>query len=324
MATNIITRSDAEALIPTETAAEIITGVRQQSAALSLMRKLPNMATKQRKLPVLSGLAVAGFVSGDTGLKSVSAEKWANKYITAEEIAVIVPIAEAVLDDADYDIWTEIKPDIMEAFGAVIDGAVMFGVDKPDTWPTGLVPGAIAAGNTVPFGSGRDVAADINDAMALVEASGYDVTGYAADNTLKAALRGLRDQNGGLIYQPTLQAETPSTLYAQPIHYVRNGSWVGTTAKLLAGDWSQAVYAIRQDITYKVLDQAVISDASGKILYNLAQQDMIALRCVMRLGWQLPNPVNRLQPDEANRYPFAVITPASSPEPDAGENNMGA
>ena len=57
-----------------------------------------------------------------------------------------------------------------------------------------------------------------------------------------------------------------------------------------------------------MLDQAVISDAQGHIIHNLAQQDMVALRCVMRLGWQLPNPVTQI--GGVSRYPFAVLTPA--------------
>ena len=65
---------------------------------------------------------------------------------------------------------------------------------------------------------------------------------------------------------------------------------------------------MRQDITYKVLDQAVIQDAAGNTIYNLAQQDMVALRAVMRLGFALPNQINRMQQTAANRAPFAVLT----------------
>lgn len=309
MPENIITRTDADALIPVETASEIIRAVTQQSAALSLMRKLPNMTSKQTKLPILSALATAGFVNGDIGLKPVSQAAWSNKFITAEEIAVIIPIPEAVLDDAEYDIFGEIKPQIIEEFGRVIDGAVFFSVDKPASWPTGIVDGAIAAGKTVALGTGTDIAADVNTLMGLVEASGYDVNGFAAAIGVKSQLRGLRDNTGAPIFQPSLTAGTPGTLYGQAINYPKNGAWDASKALILGGDFGQAVYSIRQDITYKVLDQAVISDGEGKIVYNLAQQDMVALRCVMRLGWQLPNPINRMDTTD-NRYPFAVLTPA--------------
>lgn len=305
---NIITRTDAEALIPVENSREIVTAVLHESSTLSLMRKLPNMSSKQSKIPVLSTMPVAGFIDGDTGLKPTSSASWANKYITAEEIAVVVPIPEAVLDDAEYDIWSEIKPSIIASFGKIIDEAVLFGKNKPASWPDGIVTDAITKKKTIEYGTGIDGAKDISDLMGIVEADGFEVTGFAGEIGLKSVFRGLRDQNGGLIFAPSLQADTPSTLYGQPINYVKNGSWDGEKARLIAGDWSQAVYAIRQDMTYKVLDQAVISDAGGKILYNLAQQDMVALRCVMRLGWQLPNPITQLNGTDT-RYPFAVLEP---------------
>lgn len=314
MPSNIISRNDAEALIPVEESKEVITAVRQSSAALSLMRKLPNMTSKQRKLPILSALPVAGFVDGDNGLKAVSAAAWKNKFITAEEIAVIIPIPEAVLDDAEYDIWAELKPSIVETFGKVIDEAIFFGKNKPASWENGIITSALSAGNAIV--SSSDIAEDVNQLMGLVEQDGFDVTGFAGDISNKSKLRGLRDQNGGLLFQPALTADTPSTLYAQPINYVKNGSWDKEQALMIGGDFTQAVYSIRQDMTYKVLDQAVISDGEGNIIYNLAQQDMVALRCVMRLGWQLPNPVTALNTNDSTRYPFAVLTPATTTSSD--------
>lgn len=309
---NIITRTDAEALIPVESSKEIIQQITETSAALSLMRKLPNMSTKQRKMPVLSAMPVAGFIDGDNGLKPVSSAAWKNKYITAEEIAVVIPIPEAVLDDAEYDIWAELKPSIIAAFNKTIDEAVFFSTNKPTSWPEGIVTDAITKNHTVALGTGVDIADDINSLMSTVEVDGFDVNGFAGDIFVKANFRGLRDKNGGLLFQPSLTAGTPDTLYGQGINFVKNGAWDKTKALMVGGDWSQAVYSMRQDMTFKVLDQAVISDAEGNIIYNLAQQDMVALRCVMRLGWQLPNPITSLNADEATRYPFAVLTPASA------------
>ena len=127
MAVNAILRSDAESLIPEQVSKEIIQGAVEHSAVLSQFRKLPNMTSKTLSMPVLDMLPVAYFVNGDNGNKQTTKMQWDKKRLYAEEIAVIVPIPEAVLDDAEYDIWGEVKPRLYEAFGKKIDGAVLFG-----------------------------------------------------------------------------------------------------------------------------------------------------------------------------------------------------
>lgn len=309
---SLINRSDSAALIPEEVSREIIQGAVTESAVLRLARKLPNMTRAQQRIPVLSVLPTAYFVTGDTGLKQSTEMAWANKYIDAEEIAVIVPIPEAVLDDVDYDIWGEVKPRIQEAIGVAIDAAILFGTNAPSAWPDDILTGATAASHT----KDEDNFIDIYDAimgtdgtLQLVEADGFMVTGHVAHVSMKARLRGLRDANGVPIFNRSLQDKTRYELDGSPMEFPNNGAFNPASALMFSGDWSQLVYAIRQDITYKMLTEAVIQDNGGNIIYNLAQQDMVALRAVMRLGWQLPNPINRMQQTEASRYPFAVLLP---------------
>ena len=312
---SLISRSDAAALIPEEAAREIIQGVPEQSMALKMMRRLPNMSRKQLRLPVLSFLPTAYFVSGEAdtdGLKQTSEQKWENKYINAEEIACIVPVPEAVLEDTDFDVWSEIKPRAQEAFGVVIDGAVFFGTNAPATWPTSIVTAAIAAGNSVALGTNPDIYDDIlaeNGVFSAVEADGFMVDGCVCAVSMRGKLRGLRDADGRPIFKSTVQDSTRYMLDSAECFFPKNGAWNAATALMVAGQTKEAVYSIRQDITYKVLTEAVIQDADGVIVYNLAQQDMVALRMVMRIGWQVPNPINRMQQTEANRYPFGVLTP---------------
>ena len=311
---NVIDRSDAAALIPEEVSREIVQGVAETSACLRLFRRLPNMSRKQQRIPVLSALPTAYFVNGDTGLKQTTEQAWENKYLNAEEIACIVPIPEAVLDDADYDIWAEVRPRIVEAFGVVIDAAILFGTNAPTSWPDSVLDGATSAGHVVVLGTGADIYEDImgeNGVISLVEEDGYMVNGHIAAMTMKAKLRGLRDTNRQPIFVRSMQDRTRYELDGEPMEFPANGAFDVTKALMFSGDFRQAVYAIRQEITYKVLTEAVIQDNSGAIVYNLAQQDMVALRAVMRLAWQVPNPVTRLQPTEAQRYPFAVLTPAA-------------
>lgn len=311
---SVISRSDAEALIPEQVSQEIVKHVPQQSVFLRMARRLPNMSSKKTRMPVLAALVSAYFVNGDTGLKQTTRAQWENKYIEAEELAAIVPIPEAVLDDADYDVWGELRPLILEALGVAIDQAVLYGTNAPSSWPTAIVTAATAAGHAVTLGTGADIYDDImadGGVLSKVEADGFAVTGHVAALSMKAKLRGLRDGATGMpIFSRTPQAATPYELDGVPIDFPTNGAVEATTSLLVSGDYQQALYSIRQDVTYKVLDQAVIQDGSGAIIYNLAQQDMVALRVTMRLGWQLPNPVNRVNPTAATRYPFAVLLPA--------------
>ena len=302
----MITRQNAEALFSEDLVAEIIQGVTKQSAALRMFRRLPNMSSNIMRMRVLDALPMAYWVndSTDNGRKQVTNAAWANKYIVPAEIAVIVPIKEDVLDDASIDIWGEIRPRLVEAIGKKIDQAIFVGVDKPSAWRADLLSSIAQAGAYVPQGGGTLYSA-INDAMVKVEESGYNPSGIVGGVDVKGKFRMMLDTSG----QPIKGTEIDEL----PKAYIDNGAWDKTKAQMIVGDFTQAVYSIRQDITYKVLDQAIIQNPSdGEIMYNLAQEDMVALRVVMRLGWEIPNPITALQPDETVRFPFAAVQATSA------------
>ena len=96
----IINDTAAGALIPPEHSAEIIKEAPKSSAMLTLARKVP-MSTKQKTQPVLSTLPEAYWVNGTTGMKQTTDVGWSNMTITAEEIATLVVIPDAVIDDSD-------------------------------------------------------------------------------------------------------------------------------------------------------------------------------------------------------------------------------
>lgn len=308
--TSIIDRSGAESLIPEERAREIIQGVVARSAVLTRGRRLPNMSSRTYKMPVLDMLPLAYFVNGDTGQKKTTKMMWDKKFIVAEEIAVIVPIPEAVLDDSEYDIWAEVRPRIEEAFGKVIDGAILFNENKPDSWRDGLVASATAAGSTVTLGANDNLYDKImgeNGVIAKVEDSGFFVTGHMADISMRAKLRGLKDEVGQPIFKSDMQTSTSYSLDGSPMNFPNNGSFDKSQALMISGDFSQLVYSIRQDITFKLFTEGVVQNTDGTIAYNLMQQDMVALRAVMRIGWEVPNPINAQQKDKTKRFPFAVM-----------------
>lgn len=307
---NLIDRTGAESLIPVQESNEIIQGTIAQSAVLSRGRKLANMTSKQYKMPVLDMLPIAYFVNGDSGQKQTTKQAWDKKYITAEEIAVIVPIPEAVLDDSEYDIWAEVKPRVNEAFGRVIDSAILFDVNKPSTWRDGVVTTATKAGAVVTLGAADSLYDKImaeDGVIAKVENCGYFVNGHMADISMRAKLRGLKNTNGDPLFKQDLQGSTQYALDGSPMNFPNNGAFDKSKALMISGDFSQLVYAIRQDITFKLFTEGVVQNTDGSIAYNLMQNDMVALRAVMRLGWEIPNPINSVEKDKTKRCPFSIL-----------------
>lgn len=305
---NIISRTDASALIGEEVVTEMLGKATQASAALSLFRRVP-VGKAQVRFPVLSALPVAYWVTGDTGLKQTTEVNWANKYLNIEELAVMLPIPENVLDDADWDIWAQSEPLLAEAIGRALDAAIFFGTNAPASFPTNVNAAATAAGNANAEGNTAaqgGFMGDIDDTIGLVEADGYDVNGFVAARSARGKFRSARNADGVQLDRDRVSASF-DMLDGAPVIYPMRGLFPGTV-RLFAGDWSEFVLGVRKDITIKILDQAVIQDEAGNIVYNLAQQDMLAARVTFRAGWQVANTINNDQSVEANRYPAAVQT----------------
>lgn len=306
---NIIDRSKvAETLVPEQYVKEIIQDTPKASVVLTRAKQV-RMSSKVSKQPVLATLPEAYWLNGDTDLKQTTEATWSDVTITAEEMAVLVPIPDAVIDDASIDLFAAVKPLIAEAIGRKLDQAALFGVDKPASFPTALVPGAIAAGNTVE--KTDDLAADVAKLGGLIAADGFALNGFASKPGLTWELVGLRNAQGTPIYTPSLAQGAPSTLYGYPLNEANNGAWNAEAAELLAADWSKVVVGIRQDITFKLFDQMIINDAAGKVIFNAAQQDSKVLRVVFRVGFQVANPLTRINTDGASRYPAGVVVPAA-------------
>jgi hypothetical protein len=261
-------------------------------------------------------------------LKQTTNMAWRNVFLNAEEIAVIVPIPENLLADTDYDLWDEIRPEVEEAIGVALDAAILFGTNKPSSWPTAIATAAIAAGNTVTQGAGVDVAADLNNVLGALETDGYTANGFAIRQDLRASLRGLRSTTNEFIFKPGDPGAENSTfgrgngardgqIFDVPARSVMNGVFEAentasaNAVKAIAADWSQIILGVRQDITMKIFREGVIQDDTGAIMYNLMQQDAVAARFVARFAFAVPNPENRIQPTDASRYPASVLRDAA-------------
>jgi HK97 family phage major capsid protein len=215
------------------------------------------------------------------------------------------------MDDMDVPIWQEVMPMLAQAIGAVIDKAVLLGTNKPATWPTAIITEAASRSHvvTVPGSSPDyyDLIMGPDGVIAKVEEDGFFVSGHAANISMRAKLRGVRDEVGQPIFMPSMQPGAQYMLDGAPMYFPRNGSLPSEVLDIV-GDWSQLVYSVRRDMTWDIFREGVISDPTTKLVVtNLMQQRMTALMVTMRIGFALPNPVNMVQPDGTARYPFAVL-----------------
>ena len=310
---SLTTRTDTGALIPEQVSNDMIGAATGQSAVLSLFRRIP-VARSQVRLPILSALPLAYWVTGDTGLKQTTEMAWTNKYLNIEEAATIFPVPDAVADDIDTNIWDDAMPYLIEAFGRLVDSAVFFGTNAPASFPTNINAAAAAAGNNFTEASTAAQGGffgDLDSLYGLVEADGFDVSGFVAARSARSRLRTARDTTGQRTDSGRASGDLASVDGLPVVYPMRglfpSGGGAGTNVRLFAGDWTQFVIGIRKDITVDVFREGVIQDQAGAIVYNLMQQDMTAIRLTFRLGWQVSNLINNDQPVEASRYPAAVL-----------------
>jgi hypothetical protein len=309
---NVIGRADVP--MPEEVSNRFRQNLANNSAVMSQFTRVP-VGSAQVRLPVMSALPVAYWVAGDTGLKQTTEAAWANKYLNIEEIAVIVPIPENVLDDSSFPIWDEVRPLCEQAAGRLLDATVFFGTSAPATFPTNVVAAATSAGNNVTQGTNNAAAgglvADLGAVISALELDGYDANGGIAARALRGLARTARNTAGDRYQEIAINQDTLE-IDGTTLTFPMRGQWptASGSAQAIVFDRSEFVIGVRQDITWKLLDQAVIQDGSGNIVYNLAQQDMVALRMTMRVGWQVANTLNYDAPVEANRYPAGVLLKA--------------
>jgi len=312
--------SGSDALVPEPLSAEIIQELPRQSAALALMRRTV-LSSQTMRMPVLNVLPYAYWVGGDTGLKQTTTQQWANVTLDVAEAATIVPVPEAYLADADVPIWSEVQPRMIEALGALIDQAVFWGVSKPASWGTDIYTAAHASGNLVQDGyldDGVTAADDFGQTVTalgdLMSQTGYSVNGFAGRPGLNWRLMGLRASGSGVpIFMPNSDMTVGpgnASLYGYPISMPENGTWDATKAQLLVGDFSKAIIGLRQDITFKLFSEGVISNDAGQVITNLMQQDTVAMRLVLRMAYATVNPVSLMSRNKTitQRFPFGVVT----------------
>ncbi len=291
MPTGIQTNRTAVEL-PTDVAQEVMQLARGQSAIMQLARRIP-LPGRGLSIPTITADPEAEWVD-ETAQKPVKNPGVAMKTMKGYKLAVILPFSNEFRRDlaALYD---NIVARLPGALAMKFDRTVIGAVAAP-----GEHFGTLAAANQQSILAGVNTTAydGLVAAHADIAAAGGILNGFAMGPQGEGLLLGAVDKQGRPLFLPnSTDGRIPGILGAQIVQgrgiYKPGSAASGDDPAVpaivgVAGDWSQAMYGMVQDISITFSDQATLTYTDGEnqtVTINLWQRNMFAVRAEFEAGF---------------------------------------
>lgn len=222
--------------------------------------------------------------------------------LALKKLAVIVPMTEEAVEDSGVDLTGLVAQLIREAINKEVD--LQFFNGDGTVW-TGIFNDSSIPKDEL---DANDTGAKLRPEhiIALADNTPAGVEGkYIMHRTVLSKVRTLRqnaDGTGDYLYSP-LGGGDWGTINGYPVELIEAAPTYASTLFdgnkpiMMFGDFKRGVaYGEKSEVRLKMLDQATITDTDGETVINLAEQDMIALRAVQRVGFKvtLPTAMRRL------------------------------
>lgn len=263
--------------LPTEVSTTILQKVQEGSAvmALSQYMDLPGLGTT---IPVITGDPQAEWVA-ETNEKPVSRPGLATKVMQPYTLAVIVPFSN------------QFRNNVPALYNAIVERLPRALAQKFDSTVFGSTP--VPGSNFDTLANCTAQSLGSNPYAALVAADG-DIAdhngitnGFVISPKAKSALLGATDTTGRpLFINSVAEGAVPMILGSKTVQ--SKGAYKavvgGNDVIGVAGDWTQAIYGIAQNLTLSISDQATLTD--GEQTINLWQRNMFAVRAEIEVGFR--------------------------------------
>jgi HK97 family phage major capsid protein len=257
--------------------------IRDASCVEKLAKHIPMKRSRLIRRKQADG--VDGYWIDAMEVKPKDAPTFETYELVAEKMAVIVPLEDQLIEDADTDIASVVREDVVGAFAETLDRTYMgYEVTSPFT---DSISGNTPAGHTITFGTGVDLAEDFSLAMASIEAAGFVTTGAIAHPAVKHILRNLRDATNQPIFAENLRdGITTYTVFGIPICFTRQVEQTGSPAEseILLAYWDYVFIGDRVGLQISKSTEATLTQGTEAPI-NLWEQDMTAFRFVTRKGF---------------------------------------
>lgn len=259
--------------LPSEVSSKILQKVQEGSAVmkLSTYMDLPGLGTT---IPVVTGDPEAEWVE-ETAKKPVSRPGLSTKKMQPYTLAVIVPFSNQFRNNLPA-LYNAIVQRLPKALGRKFDSTVFHGAAPGSNFDT------FASVTAQSFGS--DPYAALVAADADIAAHDGITNGFVIAPQAKSKLLGATDKQGRpLFINSVAEGAIPMILGSRTEQSKAAFKNDSPNVIGVAGDWTQAIYGISQNLSLSISDQATLTD--GETIINLWQQNMFAVRAEIEVGF---------------------------------------
>lgn len=186
MAVNLNAASST--LLPPTITGPIFAKASEQSAVMSLARRIPLSVSAQTAIPVPMDVPQAGWVS-EGAVKPASQVGVGVKTMTGKKVALLVPVSNEVVMTNPGGVLDQLQDDLPTAIARAFDQACINGKDSRTGGNGPFAEYLAQTGNSVALGTSAASAGgmytDLVNGMGKVVNKNFDFTGFAADPRLK-------------------------------------------------------------------------------------------------------------------------------------------
>lgn len=284
-------------IVPEVLREALLSKVNRIAAALKLS-PITRINSNRASWPVYLGRPTAAFV-GEGAAKPVTGAEFTALTVNIKKLATFVVYTEELLEDARFDPQVLVNDDVQKAFADLIDqnmiGTHPGGTSTQATFDTNFDAALASTTNSVELGTGADAyALAISAAMEVIESNGYTPNGMLASFDSKRQLRDARDGFGRSLYRADFSGDVES-LEGMNLAWSTNldgfpaglMGGAGSPGKVvgIVGDFSSCSKpVIRNDMRTDTFREATVG------AHNLAEQNKLAVRWEMRMGYQVFEP----------------------------------
>ena len=297
---NTIDDDHAGYLVPPELQAEVLRIAQTFGLARSAMRYLPFSGPgNERKIPAL-GSSVNVYWTNEKAKKTSTQPTFGLVTQTLKKLAAIVPFTEEILEDSAINLTALVAELFAEAVAKEEDIQFFTGTGLP--WTGVLNNGQVNVAYQAVAGVANLTADDLLGMIDATPSGALAGAKFYMNRTVLSVIRKLKGVDGQYIYQNPGQGQ-PATIWDYPVvtsDAFPTASAVSGAPYVLFGNLQLGcVFGDKQQLRTQLLDQATITDVDGQTTINLAEQDMVALRIVERVGYvvALPAALTVLDPD---------------------------